>query len=140
MAEFSRTRRAAFEPKTANSPKTETPPKKESISNNRTPSLSSPQIRNTGTVSHSPLLNKVDVDTVTVEKNSIQRPSLGIIPEKTGSTIKSVSTTSQDVTLKLNQTITKTITSTPTRIIPPHNEENNQRDDDLNFSISDVTD
>jgi hypothetical protein len=140
MAEFSRARRAAFEPKTANSPKTETPPKKESISNNRTPSLS-PQIRNTGAVSHSSLLNKVDVDTVTAEKNSIQRPSLGIVPENAGSTVKSTSTTSHDVTLKLNQTITKTIYSTPTRAIPPHNQENDERDDDdLNFSISDVTD
>jgi hypothetical protein len=135
MAEFSRTRRVALEPQTASSPKSQTSSKKETVSNSRIPS-SSPQIPNIGTVSNSPLLNKVDVDTFTVEKNSIQQPSLEIIPENIGPTIKSPATTSQDVTLKLNQTLTKTVSSIPSLPMPRHNQEN----DDLNFSITDVTD
>jgi len=135
MAEFSRARRAAFEPKTASSPKSQISPGKESASNTRiTPS--SPQILNTGTVSHSALLNKVDVDTATVEKNTTQRPSLEKTPENTGRTMKSVSPTSQDMTLKLNQTLTKTTSSYSESINPRQNQEK----DDLAFSITDITD
>jgi len=139
MAEFSRTRRVALEPQTASSPKSQTSSKKETVSNSRIPS-SSPQIPNIGTVSNSPLLNKVDVDTTPIGKNSIQRRSSEIIPENTGPTIKSVSTTSQDVTLKLNQTLMKTTWSTPTPTKPQHNQENDEKKDDLNFSITDITD
>ena len=140
MTEFSRARRTGTEPKPVGSPKAQPLSKKESTSPVRTPSLSSPQIRNLGNTSHSSLLNKVDVDTPTVEKNSVQRTSLRAIPENIASSVKSVSTTSQDVSFKLNQTITKTVTSTPTRAMAPRNKENDDRDDDLNFSISDVTD
>jgi hypothetical protein len=139
MAEFSQARRAALEPQTAGSPKSQTPPKKEPISNSRIPS-SSPQMPSPGTASRSSLLNKVDVDTTTGGRSSVQRPSLGIIPENTRATMKSESTTSQDVTLKLNQTLTKTIFSTPTRSIPQYKQENDEREDDLNFSITDITD
>jgi hypothetical protein len=139
MAEFSRARRAALEPQPASSPKSQTSPKKETVSNSRT-LPSSPQIPNIGTVSHSSLLNKVDVDTTTIGKNSIQRRSSEIIPENPGLTIKSVSTTSQDVTLKLNQTVMKTTFSTPTVTIPQHNQEDDERKEDLNFSITDITD
>ena len=140
MAEFSRARRTALEPQAASSPKSQASPKKETVSNSRT-LPSSPQIPNIGTVSHSSLLNKVDVDTTTIGKNSIQRRSSEIIPENTGPTIKSVSTTSQDVTLKFNQTLTKTTFSTPpTPTIPQHNQGNDEIKEDLNFSITDITD
>jgi len=139
MAEFSRARRAGLEPQTASSPKSQTSSKKETVSNSRIPP-SSPQIPNTSTVSHSSLLNKVDVDTTIAEKNSIQRPSLEIIPENTGPATKLASTTSQDVSLKLNQTFTKTTSSIPTVMMPQHNRDDNEKNDDLNFSITDITD
>jgi hypothetical protein len=137
MTEFSRARRAARELQTASSPKSQTSSKKETVSNSRIPP-SSPQIPNTSTVSHLSLLNKVYIDTTIEEKNSIQRSSLEIIPENTGPTIKSASTTSQDVTLKLNQTFTKTTSSISTVTMPQRNQDNNQRKDDLNFSITNI--
>jgi hypothetical protein len=77
------------------------------------------------------------VDSTIAEKNKVQGSSLEKTQIDTTPTIKSASTTSQDVTLKLNQTITKTVTSTPEPKIP----QNDQLfDDDLTFSISDVTD
>ncbi|CAF3248905.1 unnamed protein product [Rotaria sp. Silwood2] len=140
MAELSRARRAGLQPQAASSPKSQTSPKKEPISNSHTPS-SSPQIMNTATISRLSLLNKVDVDTPTVQKTNIQRASLEITPENKGPIQKSPSTTSQDVTLKLNQTITKITFSTPeSTVIPQHNQENDQRNDDLAFSITDITD
>ncbi|CAF3424662.1 unnamed protein product [Rotaria sp. Silwood1] len=140
MAELSRARRAGIQPQKASSPKSQTSPKIESASNSRTPS-SSPQILNTGTVSRLSLLNKVDVDTPTIQKTNIQRTSLEVTPENTGPIQKSPLTTSQDVTLKLNQTITKITFSTPeSTTMPQHNQENDQRNDDLTFSITDITD
>ncbi|CAF4669507.1 unnamed protein product [Rotaria sp. Silwood1] len=140
MAEFSRARHAGIQPQKASSPKSQTSPKIESASNSRTPS-SSPQILNTGTVSRLSLLNKVDVDTPTIQKTNIQRTSLEVTPENTGPIQKSPLTTSQDVTLKLNQTITKITFSTPeSTTMPQHNQENDQRNDDLTFSITDITD
>lgn len=135
MMEHSRARLAALGPQTATPPKSQSSLKKEPISPSRIIRLS-PQIPIIGSNSPSSLLNKVDVDTVTVEKNSIQRPSLQIIPENIDTTIKSVSTTSQDVTLKLNQTLTKTVLSVPSSTISKHDQEK----DDLNFSITDITD
>jgi hypothetical protein len=139
MIEFSRARRAAFEPQVVNSPKSQVTPRKEPAFNVRV-SPPSPQIRNTGAVSQLSLLNRVDVDSTIVEKNKTQRSTLEKTPENTGQTVKSGSTTSQDVTLKLNQTITKTTTSTPIPKIPEYNQENDERKDDLDFSISDITD
>jgi hypothetical protein len=136
MTEFSQARRAAFEPQTTSSPKSQTTPRQNPVSNNRI-SPPSPQIRNTGRISQLSLLNKVDVDSTIAEKNKVQGSSLEKTQIDTTPTIKSASTTSQDVTLKLNQTITKTVTSTPEPKIP----QNDQLfDDDLTFSISDVTD
>ena len=135
MTELSRARRGILKPQTANSPKSQTPVKKESTSNKGI-SPSPPQIVNTATISHSSLLNKVDVDTPTADKQNVKRPSLGVISENASLTIKSASTTSQDVTLKLNQTLTMPVSSTPKPVIPQQDQEN----DDLNFSISDVTD
>ena len=94
---------------------------KNPVSNNRI-SPSSPQIRNTGTISQLSLLNKVDMDSTIAEKNSVQRSSSEKYTDDTSPTIKSASTTSQDVTLKLNQTITKTVTSTPEPTIPQNDQ------------------
>lgn len=140
MIEHSRARRAAFEPQPVPSSKSQTPSKKETVSSSRIPPTPPPPppIPNRTTISQSPLLSKVDVDTVTIEKNTIQRPSLQIISDNIDTIIKSPSTTSQDVTLKLNQTLTKTILSTPSSTIPKH--EQDERKDDLNFSITDITD
>ena len=135
-AEFSRARRVGFEPKAASSPKSQTSPEKESAPNTRIPP-SSPQILNTATVSHSALLNKVDVDITTAAKNTIQRSLLEKTPENIGRTMKSASTTGQDVTLKLNQTFTTTTSSNSESPIPQQNDE---RKDDLAFSITDITD
>ncbi|CAF1227022.1 unnamed protein product [Rotaria sordida] len=140
MIEFSRARRAGFQPQATNSPKSQASSRKEPISNSHTFS-SSPQILNTGVVSRLSLLNKVDVDTPTIQKNNIQRPSLEITPENIGPIQKSPLTTSQDVSLKLNQTITKITFSTPEpTTIPQSNQENDERNDDLVFSITDITD
>ncbi|CAF4219330.1 unnamed protein product, partial [Rotaria magnacalcarata] len=80
MAEYSRARLTTVQSQTVSSPKSQVSPKKEPIYNNRTPSLSSPQLVNTGTLSRSSLLNRVDVDTPTTQKNSMQRPSLEVTP------------------------------------------------------------
>lgn len=135
MAELSRARRGILKPSPTHPPKSQTPPKKPPTPKTRF-SPSPPQIINTTTVSQSSLLNKVDVDTPTVDKQNNKRPSLGVISENTSLTIESVSTTSKDVTLKLNRTLTMPVSSTPKPIIRQQNQEN----DDLNFSISDVTD
>lgn len=142
MTEFSRARRAALQPQTTDSPKAEKFPRKEPILTDRIPFLSSPPIFNAGTVSHLSLLNKVDFDTpTTAEKNSTQRPSLEIKSDCAGSILKSSSlTTSQDITLKLNQTATKVTFSTPDPTIRQHDKEKAEKNDDLAFSITDVTD
>jgi len=67
MVELSRARRAGLEPQKSSSSKSQISSKKEPVANIHIPS-SPPQIPNTGAASNSPLLNKVDVDTPTVEK------------------------------------------------------------------------
>ncbi|CAF1244496.1 unnamed protein product [Rotaria magnacalcarata] len=140
MAEYSRARLTTVQSQTVSSPKSQVSPKKEPIYNNRTPSLSSPQLVNTGTLSRSSLLNRVDVDTPTTQKNSMQRPSLEVTPENTGPTLKTAASTSQDASLKLNQTITKIRFSTPESTTSQHDNVNDERNDDLAFSITDITD
>jgi hypothetical protein len=59
--------------------------------------------------------------------------------------MKSSSTTSQDVTLELNQPLSGSSSSssssstTPSPTMPEHDQPNNERND-LGFSITDVTD
>ncbi|CAF4717607.1 unnamed protein product, partial [Rotaria socialis] len=48
--------------------------------------------------------------------------------------------TSQDASLKLNQTITKIRFSTPESTTSQHDKVNDERNDDLAFSITDITD
>jgi hypothetical protein len=122
-----------------NSPKSQTSPRKEPISTDRILS-SSLRIVNTAPVSRLSLLNKVDVDTPSAEKNSSQRPSIETTSENTGRNIKSSSKTSQDDTLKLNQTVTRSVSSTPEPIPFQRDQENDERKDDLAFSITDITD
>ena len=139
MAEFSRARRTDFKPQATRSPKSQPIPGKASIPSTRSPPPLS-HIMNTGTVSHLSLLNKVDVDTATVGKNTIQFSSIEKTPEHITRTMKSVSATSQDMTLKLNQTSIKTISSNSELIIPSLQQDNDERKDDLTFSITDITD
>lgn len=140
MAEFSRARRAGLQPKPIASPKSEATAKKEIVSTSRTPSSSSPQIFNTGTFSRLSLLNRVEVETPTIQKTSTQKASLEATPENTVSILKSQSLTSQDASLKLNQTITKVRFPTPESTIFQQEQEYEQRNDDLAFSITDITD
>ncbi|CAM4877288.1 unnamed protein product [Rotaria socialis] len=140
MAEYSRARLTTVQSQTVSSPKFQVSAKQEPISNSRTPSLSSPQLVNTGTFSRLSLLNRVDVDTPTTQKNTMQRPSLEVTPENTGPTLKTATSTSQDASLKLNQTITKIRFSTPESTTSQHDKVNDERNDDLAFSITDITD
>jgi len=137
--EFARARRAAYESEMATASKSQVSPRKELSSNSRIPSLS-PQLLNTGTLSHFSLLNKVDIDTATIERNSLQQPSSEQIQQNTGPTVKSSSTTSQDVSFELNRSSsTSSSSSTPEPTRPEHDRPNNERND-LGFSITDVTD
>ncbi len=137
--EFARARRAAYESEVATASKSQVSPRKELSSNSRIPSLS-PQLLNTGTLSHFSLLNKVDIDTATIERNSLQPPSSEQIQQNTGPTVKSSSTTSQDVSFELNRSSsTSSSSSTPEPTRPEHDRLNNERND-LGFSITDVTD
>ncbi len=138
--EFARARRAAYESQATTPPKSQVSPRKESSSNGRIPPLS-PQLLNTGTLSHFSLLNKVDIDSATIERNSLQPPSSEQNQQNTGPSMKSSSTTSQDVSFELNRS-TPTSSSpspTPQPTIPEHDRPNNERND-LGFSITDVTD
>ncbi len=140
-AEFSRARRAANEPQPIILPKPQVPPRKESSSNGRI-LPSSPQLLNTGTLSHFSLLNKVDIDSATIERNSLPQPSSEQNQQNTGPGMKSSSTTSQDVSFELNRSSTKSSPSsspTPEPTIPEHDRPNNERNE-LGFSITDVTD
>jgi hypothetical protein len=139
-AEYSRARRAAFEHQAETSSKPQVSPRKESSSHARIPP-SSPQLLNTGTLSHFSLLNKVDIDSATIERNSMQQPSSDQMQQRTGPSIKSSSTTSQDVSFELNQpsSSSSSSSSTPSPTIPAHDQPNNERNE-LGFSITDVTD
>ena len=138
--EFSRARRAAYDLQTA-APTTKSPvsPRKESPSNGQVLPLS-PQLLNTGTLSNLSLLNKVDIDTVTIEKNSIQQSSS---EQNIAPATKSSSTTSQDVSKGLKQSSSSSSSSslslTYEPIIPENNYPNIEKTD-LGYSITDVTD
>ena len=138
FAEFSRARRAAHEAPAATPVKPQTPSKKIIFSKPRilTPS---PERITTETASPVSLLNKVDVDTTTLEKNIIPKPSSATMQGSVRLSLKDSSTISQDASLQLNQTLIKTVSSTPDRdrTLPEANEDKN---DDLNFSITDITD
>ncbi len=139
--EFARARRAAYESQATAASKSQVSPRKESSSNGRIPSLS-PQLLNTGTLSHFSLLNKVDIDSATIERNSLPQPSSEQNQQNTGPGMKSSSTTSQDVSFELNRSSTKSSPSsspTPEPTIPEHDRPNNERNE-LGFSITDVTD
>ena len=104
----------------------------------------SPQLLNTGTLSHFSLLNKVDIDTVTIERNSVQQSSTEPKQQNTGPGTKSSSTTSQDVSFELHRSSSKTPSSsssstTPEPTIPGLDQPDTGRND-LGFSITDVTD
>ncbi|CAF3730715.1 unnamed protein product [Adineta steineri] len=142
MAEFSRARRGGFQPQITSSPKSQISPKKEPISKIRIPP-STPQNINTGTISHLSLLNKVEIDTASIGKNTTEISSIEKTPENIGRTMKSPTTitTSQEVSLKLNQTSIKTAASDDSDLsISQRKQENGERKDDLAFSISDITD
>ena len=143
-AEYARARRAAQEPQAATSPKSQRSPRKESPSNGRIPPVS-PQLINTGTLSHFSLLNKVDMDTATMEKNGVPHTSSERGDENTSTNVKTSSTTSQDVTLELNRRSSSASSSssssspTPSPTMPDHVRMDNQNNE-LGFSITDVTD
>ena len=140
-AEFARARRAARESPATSTSKPQVSPRKESQTNGRIPPTS-PQLLNTGTLSHFSLLNKVDIDSATIERNSLQQRSSDQLQENTSSNVKSSSTTSQDVSFELNRPPSTSSTSsspTPEPTLPDHNQPNNERNE-LGFSITDVTD
>lgn len=91
-------------------------------------------------------MNKVDIDSATIDKNSLQQGSLEPRQDNTLTNIKSSSTTSQDVTLELNRhssdsSSSSTISSpTPEPTLPEHVLLNQDDRNDLGFSITDVTD
>lgn len=131
-AEFARARRAAHESPPPASTKSPRSPRKEPPTNIRLPP-SSPQLLNTGTLSHFSLLNKVDIDTATIDKNSLQ--------PNTSSNVKTSSTTSQDVSFELNRQTSSSSSSSPTPepTLPDHIEQNPEQNE-LGFSITNVTD
>ena len=143
--EFAKARRVASESQAAAASKPQVSPRKEPppSSNGRIPSIS-PQLINTGTLSHFSLLNKVDIDSATIERNSLPQRSSEQNQTNTGAGMKSSSTTSQDVSFELNQSSTKSSTSsssspTPEPTIQEHNRPSNEQNE-LGFSITDVTD
>ena len=138
-AEFARARRAASEPQpiaAANKP--QVTPRKEMPSSGRV-QPPSPQPLNTGTLSHFSLLNKVDVDTATLERNSLPQPTSEQTQQITDADQRSSSTTSQDVTLELSQSSSSS-SSTPEPTLPDREHQSNQDRNELAFSITDVTD
>ncbi len=140
-AEFAKARRAANESQATAASKAQVSPRKESSSNARIPPVS-PQLINTGTLSHFSLLNKVDIDSATIERNSLlQPPSSEQNQQTTGPGMKSSSTTSQDVSFELNRssTTSSSSSSTPEPTIQEHNRPNSEKNE-LGFSITDVTD
>ncbi|CAF0808436.1 unnamed protein product [Adineta steineri] len=148
-AEYSRARRAANQPQPTASSKPQITPRKESSSSKGRIISPSPQLINTGTLSNFSLLNKVDIDTATIEKNSLQQISSEQTQQNTGPSTKSSSTTSQDVTLELNQHLSTTSstspsssssTTTPEPTLPEHHHQPNNERNELGFSITDVTD
>ncbi|CAF1188202.1 unnamed protein product [Adineta ricciae] len=150
-AEYARARRATNEAQTGASPKAPVTSPKEPAVNGRIPPAS-PQLINTGTLSHLSLLNKVDIDTVTIERNSIPQGTSEQIQQDTIPGTKSSSTTSQDVSFELSQTTesstttssstspTPTTTPTPKPRSPVRHSQQNDEKNDLGFSITDVTD
>ncbi|CAF2513510.1 unnamed protein product [Rotaria sp. Silwood2] len=139
-AEFSRARRAAYEVQTTTPPKSPISPRKESSSNGRI-LPPSPQLLNTGTLSHFSLLNKVDIDSATIDRNSMQQSSLEQMQQKSGPTMKSSSTTSQDASKELSQSSTPSSSSPPTmEPTMPERDRQDSEKNDLGFSITDVTD
>jgi hypothetical protein len=140
MIEFSRARRAAFQPQATSSPKPQVvTAKKEATPIIRT-APSTPQMFNTGTFSQGSLLNKVEIDTTMMGKSAPPLSPIEKTVENLHRTLKSLSTTSQDVTLKMNQTLLKTISSDANLKTPEQREDNDERNDDLAFSITDITD
>lgn len=122
-------------------PKPQVTPRKESLTNGRI-LPPSPQLLNTGTLSHFSLLNKVDIDSATIDRNSLQQLSSDQIQQNTGPNTKTSSTTSQDVSFELNRASSSSSSSsstTPEPTRPEHNPSNNERNE-LGFSITDVTD
>ncbi|CAF1125683.1 unnamed protein product [Rotaria sordida] len=142
--EFSRARRAAYESQTDTRSKSPISPRKELTSNDRI-LPPSPQLLNTGTLSHFSLLNKVDIDSATIDRNSMQPSSLEKIQEKPDPTMKSSSTTSQDASKELSRSSSSSSSSPPSPspssepTISQRKQENNEKND-LGFSITDVTD
>ena len=132
-AEFSRARRAAHEAPLETSVKPPLSSRKD-ISPKPRIVTPSPERITTATASPISLLNKVDVDTTTLEKNIIPQPTFGTMQDTLGPSLKASSTLSQGVTL------IKTVSSTPDGTLPKLNAENADRNDDLNFSITDITD
>ncbi|CAF4032551.1 unnamed protein product, partial [Rotaria magnacalcarata] len=132
--EFARARRAAYELPVAPPPKSPVSPRKESSSNGRI-LPPPPQLLNTGTLSHFSLLNKVDIDSATIDRNSMQKSSSSDqLQPKTGSSVKSSSTTSYDASKELNQS------SSSSESTPSEQDHLNNDKNDLAFSITDVTD
>ena len=131
MAEYSRKRREEFEsrPKTPVHLAPRQSPRKESAPAARM-SSASPVL----------LLTKVDIDSTAAEKIPTLQPSLDTLPANTISSMKLASTISQDTPMKLNQTIVKTFSSTPEKDLPESNQELDEKRQDLNFSITDITD
>ncbi|CAF0852781.1 unnamed protein product [Adineta steineri] len=83
------------------------------------------------------------------KKNSLQQISSEQTQQNTGPSTKSSSTTSQDVTLELNQHLSTTSstspsssssTTTPEPTLPEHHHQPNNERNELGFSITDVTD
>lgn len=110
--------------------------------NGRTIPLS-PQLLNTGTLSHFSLLNKVDIDNTTLERNAKPESSLEKMQQNTGPTLISSSTTSHDATVELNQTSSPSSSSSPSvseSTTPDYGRIILNNQNDLIFSISDVTD
>ena len=143
-AEFARARRVAQENPPPKSPRSQRSPRKESPPNQRQPP-SSPQLLNTGTLSHFSLLNKVDIDSATIERNSIPQGSGELPLENLTSNMKTSSTTSQDVTLELNRPSSSASSSsssssvTPKPTLPDNHPIHDMRDDPEN-SMTNVTD
>lgn len=136
MVEFSQARRAGFQPKVTSSPKSQLTSK----SNAHLHPPSTPPIGTPAPISHESLLTKVDIDTMSAAKNVSQLSSIEKTSEHLNRTLKSVSTESPEGTFKMNQTLLKTISSDINLKTPEQKQENEERKDDLAFSITDITD
>lgn len=120
LTEFSRSRRSTF-----HSP---------DVPRKQTPQSSKHEKRETS------LLGKVDIDTTALEKSPVPGISVETVPITEISSIKLSSTFSIETQVSSRQMIDLPVASTPDQIMIRSSEEPRDKHEELNFSITDITD